>query len=364
MGSKEIEIAKTKSATTPNSEKKSIKNLKANATASPFVGTDKNKLISSMKKSAEARYRMVQTKRDTNDLISDGAHDKNVEQSNEINKELKSLYQLYDLELEESESNSNNRKHRPKDDIITCNGVQSEEVQLKETINAKENDFVYDLYCHITQEPSLLPNPLSSSSSKLIENQNEITYNKSLEEKSAEMPPLPDFQSAFGHVTTNIVGCDWKSVQDYLASDLSDGMPDWWHRGGEIDAEYGSNFDDSDDSNAEDNWRNEYPDELDEFDDDDIYGFKDEDDALENDIYGFDTLRIQDEEVLENSSDDNDEQLLYTLEEDSEFRESSNRHGLAYAKYKRKMQRLSGEIDDDDDESTDDSSDDCYEDAL
>ena len=42
----------------------------------------------------------------------------------------------------------------------------------------------------------------------------------------------------------------------------------------------GSNFDDSDDSNAEDNWRNEYPDELDEFDDDDIYGFKDEDDAL------------------------------------------------------------------------------------
>ena len=54
------------------------------------------------------------------------------------------------------------------------------------------------------------------------------------------MPPLPDFQSAFGHVTTNIVGCDWKSVQDYLASDLSDGMPDWWHRGGDIDAEYGN----------------------------------------------------------------------------------------------------------------------------
>ena len=54
---------------------------------------------------------------------------------------------------------------------------------------------------------------------------------------------------------------------------------------------------------------------------------------LENDIYGFDTLRIQDEELLENSSDGNDEQLLYTLEEDSEFRDSSNRHGLAYAKY-------------------------------
>jgi len=391
---KEIEIAKTKSATTPSSEKKSIKNLKANAAASPSIGTDKNKLLSSIKKSAEARYRMVQTKRDTNDLISDEAHDKNIEQSNNIDKELKSLYQLYDLELEESESNSNNRKQRPKDDIITCNGVQSEELQLKETINAKENDFVYDLYCHITQEHSLLPNPLSNLSSKLSGNQNEVTYNKSLEEKSAEMPPLPDFQSAFGHVTTNIVGCDWKSVQDYLASDLSDGMPDWWHRGGDIDAEYGSNFDDSDDSNAEDNWRNEYPDELDEFDDDDIYGFKDEDDALdydddgfgfddgdvfglvdgeehefqnirsENDIYGFDTLRIQDEELLENSSDGNDEQLLYTLEEDSEFRDSSNRHGLAYAKYKRKMQRLAGEIDDDDDENTDDSSDDCYEDAL
>ena len=110
--SKEIEIAKTKSATTPSSEKKSIKNLKANAAASPSIGTDKNKLLSSIKKSAEARYRMVQTKRDTNDLISDEAHDKNIEQSNNIDKELKSLYQLYDLELEESESNSNNRKQR------------------------------------------------------------------------------------------------------------------------------------------------------------------------------------------------------------------------------------------------------------
>ena len=109
---KEIEIAKTKSATTPSSEKKSIKNLKANAAASPSIGTDKNKLLSSIKKSAEARYRMVQTKRDTNDLISDEAHDKNMEQSNNIDKELKSLYQLYDLELEESESNSNNRKQR------------------------------------------------------------------------------------------------------------------------------------------------------------------------------------------------------------------------------------------------------------
>ena len=37
---------------------------------------------------------------------------------------------------------------------------------------------------------------------------------------------------------------------------------------------------------------------------------------------------------------------------------------LIISRYKRKMQRLAGEIDDDDDENTDDSSDDCYEDAL
>ena len=37
---------------------------------------------------------------------------------------------------------------------------------------------------------------------------------------------------------------------------------------------------------------------------------------------------------------------------------------LIISRYKRKMQRLSGEIEDDDDENTDDSSDDCYEDAL
>ena len=41
----------------------------------------------------------------------------------------------------------------------------------------------------------------------------------------------------------------------------------------------GMNFDDSDDSNAEDNWRNEYPDELDEFDDDQ-YGFEEEDGTM------------------------------------------------------------------------------------
>ena len=40
----------------------------------------------------------------------------------------------------------------------------------------------------------------------------------------------------------------------------------------------GSNFDDSDDSNAEGIWQNEYPEQLDQFDDD-LYEFQDEDEA-------------------------------------------------------------------------------------
>merc|ERR1712060_439805 len=194
------------------------------------------------------------------------------------------------------------------------------------------------------------------------------------DEKLATVNPLSDFQSSFGHATPNIVGCDWKSVQDYLTCDLNEEMPEWWRRGGEIETEYGSDFDNSDDSNAEDNWRNDYPDEL----DDDLCGLKDEDEGKgydddafgfddgdvfgmyeESDTYGFNALQINNEQ-LSSSFDDDEEQLLYSLAEDSEYDDTSNKHGAAYAKYKRKMQCILEVDNQGDDDKGDDSSKDNY----
>lgn len=148
-------------------------------------------------------------------------------------------------------------------------------------------------------------------------------------------------------------------AQEYLTSDLNDGMPDWWHRAG--NANYNSDFDpdDSDDSNAEDNWRNDYPDEIDGDDnDEDVYGFEENyDESFENDIQGLDSLQIRDSC---SSDDDQEDRLVYSLDESKEFSEVSNRHGSAYASYKRKMKRFLEDRDDleDDDELDNSSSDD------
>ena len=53
----------------------------------------------------------------------------------------------------------------------------------------------------------------------------------------------------------------------------------------------------------------------------------------ENDIYGFNVLQINNNDERPSSSfDDDEEQLLHSLAEDSEYNETSNKHGAAYAK--------------------------------
>ena len=96
---------------------------------------------------------------------------------------------------------------------------------------------MYDLYCHIDDSHTHVYN--SKESTKLVQNSSEIASKTpgNEQENINDIVPLPDFQSTFGEVVTNIIGCDWKSAQNYLTSDLSnDGMPTWWHRGGEIDS--------------------------------------------------------------------------------------------------------------------------------
>merc|ERR1711997_585831 len=93
--------------------------------------------------------------------------------------------------------------------------------------------------------------------------------------------------------------------------------------------------------------------------DEDVYGFEENyDETFENDIHGLDSLQIRDSC---SSDDDQEDRLVYSMDESKEFSEVSNRHGSAYASYKRKMQRFLEERDDleDDDELDNSSSDEC-----
>ena len=219
-----------------------------------------------------------------------------------------------------------------------------------------DSEYVYDLYCHISQDEA----KISDSSAKAAVNssqRSEIQPDKCNSTTVPEFQSITDFHSYFEEAA-NIVGCDWKSAQDYLTSDLDDGMPDWWHRAGNTN--YNSDFghDDSDDSNAEDNWRNDYPDEFDGDDNgDDGYEFDNQNEEMEDEIYGLDSLRIRD---YGSSDDEGEDRLVYSLEDSKEFSDISNRHGSAYASYKRKMQRFLDNDDDLDEHELDDDSSDDY----
>ena len=93
------------------------------------------------------------------------------------------------------------------------------------------------MYCQVNQEnrnTSLhVPNKNCTAENNISEAGN-LSQN-SPEANSCELVPLPDFQSTFGHASTNIISCDWKSAQEYLTTDFSnDDMPAWWQRGGDL----------------------------------------------------------------------------------------------------------------------------------
>lgn len=377
---KEIKEAKRQKCPNSTPDRTAIKSLKNGASSARYSreAADKNPL-SSVDKSVEARYLIVQSKRDNitdpsgdhqnkgekgvgsveNDkskfsTTQDSAANEKNKDAHMIKQEMENFCRFYDLEIEE-ETNSKLKSHPKKpvafgdiatknkdEGVITCNGVQSQEIK------PDDRDYVYDLYCHIDDSQKDGHNCKESTS--LDQNASDLIFKThgNTKENLDDMAPLPDFQSTFGHAVTNIIGCDWKSAQNYLTSDLSnDGMPAWWHRGGEINSDNEA----SDDSNEEDNWRNDYPEEI-----DDACGY--DEDNLDKEIYGLDALQMEDYGNRSDNSDDNDDRLLYTIEDNSELNNISNSHGMAYASYKRKMQRFLGEIDDNDDDELDkDSSD-------
>ena len=92
------------------------------------------------------------------------------------------------------------------------------------------------MYCQVNQES---PNTSFNIPNKNCKAENVTSEvgnlsQNSQETNSGEVFALPDFQSTFGYATTNIIGCDWKSAQEYLTTDLRNDMPSWWHHGGEI----------------------------------------------------------------------------------------------------------------------------------
>ena len=118
---KDIEGAKAQNNLNATSEKKSLKDLTANTNTHQLKCFEKNLLISSIKKSAEARYKVVHKRRNIKERFDKSA--KNEKQTSDIEialnvKEgridrknsdlidigLSNLYQLYDIELEESKT--------------------------------------------------------------------------------------------------------------------------------------------------------------------------------------------------------------------------------------------------------------------
>ena len=354
--------------------------------------------ITTLEASAHARYHVVQSKRNlpcTNIVKDDDDCNSECEKStrlkvrngeqesgerakvnkveNDSLKQLKELGHLCDIETDESYNIShgacskkpysnlptkcklNHVSRNIEEEEITCNGVKPREVIHGGLINESEDsEYVYDLYCHISQETPCKDTGGDAKNYKEESHNTEVNNlaQNSEDNISNDAACLPDFQSTFGEATTNIIGCKWESAQQYLTTDLSDdGMPSWWHRGGDIDTDFLNEdvgLDDSEDSNAEDNWMNDYPDEKEFIDE---YDYDDEGDELENEeIHGFDTLRLNDFGTRAEESDVlNEDSLVYTIDENAEFIKTSDRHGEAYAKYKRRINTLLGEDDDDQD---------------
>ena len=176
-------------------------------------------------------------------------------------------------------------------DAIACNGVEMtrekvEKVNEAEKAEDGEEDYVYDYYY-----------------SEMV----------GKGEKSDEADAADD--GFFDHIA---------SIQAY-GVDTVDLMMDEY-RDRDEDA-----FADSDDSNAEDNWRNDYPEEEEyaefAYDSERDRG---DDESSEGD-FDFDKMNLKGED-----SSDDEEGLVYSR---STAEDDANRHGSSYAKYKQRVMK-------------------------
>lgn len=220
----------------------------------------------------------------------------------EDDSESERLYKLVDLIKDEEEKAKN---ERPLDmpsleaepvDQITCNGVP--------LVKLAEEEYVYDVY-------TMQSDAFSSTDSEQSFNAQDFDAVNIVDISFLDCRDIADDEEA------------WRKVMD---------------------------GDDSD-SNDEDHWRNDYPDEEEEFSDDDENGYRDDDLDLDFDNFH---LKHGNREIA-SSPDASDEDDYYDEDDDEEglihsrdetFERDADLHGTSYAKWKRQMVKEMGDDED------------------
>ncbi|XP_072169743.1 probable RNA polymerase II nuclear localization protein SLC7A6OS [Diadema setosum] len=236
-----LEPAKPKpkpSASSESSSSSSKKSKKSKSKSKSKSSSKSKSRASQLASQKEGRFEIVSSHRGLNLSGLDGQSEPSSVRngsSHSNGAEAKDLFSLFDVVMDESKASSSYKRQSSKSDAITCNSVQM--IREKLVIDdSADNEYVYDLYY------------------------------------------ADDNQLDFGQtVVTGMQLEDEELVHDFFEEDSH-----------EV-------YDDEDDSNDENNWRNDYPDEdpdkrhadlFDEYHDEYRYGdMSSDDDDLLND-YG------------------------------------------------------------------------------
>ena len=137
---------------------------------------------------------------------------------------------------------------------------------------------------------------------------------------------------------------DHSIIEDFDANDIVDiSWLDCRDLQDDPEEVYRTMVEDSD-SNDEDHWKNDYPDEEEFSDDDADFYNENPDDDLDLDFYKF-HLRHGNREIAssasENDSSEDEEGFIHSAT--AGFEQDANLHGTSYAKWKRKMLKEMGE---------------------
>ncbi len=242
---------------------------------------------------AENRYKVVAALRglpcESGD--ADGAVQ---DESSSAKKESDRLFKLVDVVKEESKKDASDptkgdgSKKVVQADQIVCNGVP--------LVKLDEEEYVYDVY---TME------------------------NSAFSSTDSDRSLMADDFDAMDIMDVRLLDC----------RDLEHDNDEVWNQ-----ARFNTGEDS--DSNDEDNWRNDYPDELSEDGEENDYYYREED--LDLDFNKF-HLRHGNREIGSSpeTSDEDEEGLVYSR--DANFDRDADLHGSSYAKYKRKILRDMGE---------------------
>jgi len=238
----------------------------------------------------ENRFRLVSQKRairleELEDWSEVGEHGQKNEDTESSVEDTKELFRMYDVV---NESTPENSEKKPLDEKISCNGVE----MIREYVTkpeVEEGSYVYDFY---------------------------------YSEGSGEGREGGDFDDSLLDGLFSIQ--PFNSGEDLMYSEYRD--------------KDGTQFGEDEDSNDEDNYKNDYPDESDDSEDGSYRGYCDDDGEMGFRIKG---LGLDDDS--DNLSSDAEDELVFTRS----FNEDAYRHGASYARFKQNIMKEFGEEDED-----------------